>query len=209
MEVNRLIGIVGILVVIVGAYIAARGFFKEKNIEIERRTHMSFGNEEHFKTMIFQKYNEIFGFCLIIVGSIIQLISVLELSASRIHINNFTFLIILIISTIIFISLIKLTIDKYISKKVDIVGFYNCIKTIKNYTLIDSEQTRKATESSYIYAKNNFLEIYNKRYKGKSNLEIEEKVEDISRKFQNKFKSMDKSIENFKRTQERRKQEKV
>ena len=209
MDLSKLLNIIGILVVITGAYIAARGFFKEKNIEIEQRTHMSFGNEEHFKAMIFQKYNEIFGFCLIIIGSVIQLLSSIEFSNIEIEISIFLLYSILVASTIIFIFLVQFVLDKFISLNVDIIEFYRCIKTIEEYNGESDERVKMSKVPSIIYARNKFNEIYNKRHKSKSTLELQNKILHITEKFHAKFVMIENSIENFKNKQASRKKGKV
>ena len=140
MTIIELLNVIGILVIISGAFLGARGFFTENDFDLMNRTSLSFGNDEHFNSMIFQKYNEIFGFCFIILGSIIQLI------ASMINFDNektfegIWIYVALLMSTILLnYFLIKIT-NKITSRRTDLV---NMKGYIRNYEISLPEADKK------------------------------------------------------------------
>jgi hypothetical protein len=74
MTISDLFNITGILILMFGGCFGLLGSFSEKNEDIVTRTGNSFGNIEHYKSMISQKYFNIFSFFFITFGSFLLLI---------------------------------------------------------------------------------------------------------------------------------------
>jgi len=145
MTYKELFNLIGILILICGAFFGERGFFKEKDNDLAARTKLYFGNNEHFMSMLFQKYNEILAFCLIIVGSVVQLLSsIIDLNENLQFKKNKTFSLVLII-VVGSMIVIKFLIDRLILWKSDKVPTNGWIYHYKHYLEKEkSEEYNKA-----------------------------------------------------------------
>ncbi|MGY5353522.1 hypothetical protein [Wenyingzhuangia sp. IMCC45467] len=181
MTISEILNSLGILIIIVGALLGARGFFSEKDTDLVARTQLMFGNDEHFKSMIFQKYNEIAGFFLIIFGSIVQLSTVIFNLDSKYHYNVKIIVPLLIILTILsIITLIKLVnyITEYRIDYVDVkLWSDHYLKTSTKVELTDYEQKQ------FLKAEEKINEILLKRCKNFKPTSIEETIQTGRKKF--------------------------
>jgi hypothetical protein len=111
-DVGYILTTSGITTSILGGYFGAKGYFSETRKDLYNRTLLYFYNETHFCSMLHQKYNEIFGFSLIALGSFMQLIqAVFKFDNLNINIAKTHYQIVLVI----FVFLIAFTLSKIIN----------------------------------------------------------------------------------------------
>lgn len=132
-ELKLALSTCGYLLVILGGIFGAIGFFREDNSDIYNRTKLYFYNEEHFKTMLNQKYSEIFGFILIGIGSGIQfLLLIINIDDLFLYVELRYYLIILIITSFFIYFLIRKLIDKKIDKTIKLIRIPEEINAYNN-----------------------------------------------------------------------------
>jgi VIT1/CCC1 family predicted Fe2+/Mn2+ transporter len=132
MTISDLLNVTGILILMFGGCIGMIGSFSEKNNDIVDRTDNSFGNIEFYKSMILQKYFNIFSFFFIATGSFFLLLPYLLAKKFIIKELPKPYLILAII--IIFIVLSYFLFIKWITYKIDKITVSNQILLLTNKT---------------------------------------------------------------------------
>lgn len=115
MLLYKFLNIIGLFLILNGTYYGTRGEFIQKNSLLLSRTQLYFSNMEHFKSMVSNKYNLIFGFLFVCFGTIIQGISLVVDTNKESNIYFCIAIIILLIILLIIIIKVSEKISMYYS----------------------------------------------------------------------------------------------
>jgi hypothetical protein len=185
MTATNLVNINAVIIIGIGAFFAAKGFFREKDFFVLSRTEVRFGNFEHFETMMFQKYNEIYGFILIIVGSSVQIVTMFIKIPLVFCINFLIFMPSLFLGIFFFIWLSSYSLKVFVLKKIDftfllhILNSYNNSRDSDYKDLLDKISDRRFAKTKAMTAEQKILYL-NKKFRKK--LEQIEKIETEDRR---------------------------
>lgn len=133
-KLNLSLNILGLLISILGGFFGAKGFFGEKNKDIHARSKLYYYNEEHFVSMVTQKYSGIYGFLLISIGAIIQLLVVVfEFKNMYLYITKNIFILIVILIFIVAELVISKSIKKIVNLAVSKIRIPIELKEYRDY----------------------------------------------------------------------------
>jgi hypothetical protein len=192
MKLIDLINSIGIIILAIGAFIAARGYFLDRDSNIMSRTDLSFGNSEHFESMIYQKYSGICGLFLIMVGSVIQLIPIIFTVSGHICISSFFKIFTYVIFSTIFFLLVHYACKAIVNIRIDLIYLHDSIKMIEQHNNMD-DGSKKNNDGAYRYACNRLIKITERRFKKTRKLNLDDKTKFVKQKFRKKFKKIEDS----------------
>lgn len=143
MYLYEVLNLSGLMFSIIGAYFGAKGFFSEKNKDLYGRTLLYFFNKEHFESIVSQKYREISGFILIIIGSVMQLISnIIGKNFIKIDCQGYILTFILIIIMYLLLTIINKIVNFIIKEEINIILACEWLKDYENLKIDETEEKK-------------------------------------------------------------------
>lgn len=182
MEDTSLLSIIGIVIIFIGGFTTISAALNQSNSELFSNTAMSFGNPIEFKSNLFNKYNQLFGFSLIAIGSLIQLYSYFMVSLYVIVLNQYLLLFIIIVSGFLVILITRKLVNFIVSRKYDYEMITTHIENLEEcISKIGIEKWR--TEEYCNNYTNSIIEILNRRFKNFNETETVEIIAYAKKQF--------------------------
>jgi len=183
MEDTSLLSIIGIVIIFIGGFTTIKSALNQSNSELFSNTAMSFGNPIEFKSNLFNKYNQLFGFSLMAIGSLIQLYSYFMVSLYVIVLNQYLLLFIIIVSGFLVILITRKLVNFIVSRKYDYEMITAQIRNLEDCISNIGGKKKWFTEE---YCNNytlKIIEILNRRFKNFNETETVEIIAYAKKQF--------------------------
>jgi len=142
---------VGIVFCILGAYFAASGFMKTSNqsLFVQASTHVSY-NPHLYESLVHQRDRAVIGFILILLGSMIQLVSLIIDPTIPLNITKRHYYLYLTFSSIFLLIIIEFIVLKIIStKNINTILIEKELSNYRSITKKIEENIRIKTPTNY------------------------------------------------------------